>query len=166
VPAVEKKEKADKPEARTVHPVDPSGVKEGDLMAFTYYGKVRKAYKDLGGHRLQVEGLAGAPADFNVHGDSLIVAAASADQFHEEKKVTKTAAAELLVSSYNRPFTVCFVKQEGEERTLRGRLVQPEPLLGRSHVEDLDVKEGHKLRLVDHRTIKWLVVEGVKYVVK
>lgn len=160
----EKTEK--KAEGRTVHPVDPAKVQNGDLMAFTYYGKVIHANKSFDGHKLMVQGLAGAPDSFGVNGDKLIVAALSADQYHEEQKVTKTAAAELLVSSFNRPFTVCFTKQEGEERTLRGRLVQPEPLLGRSHVEDLDITEGHKLRLVDHRTIKWLVLEGVKYTVK
>lgn len=161
----EKTEK--KPETRTVHPVDPAKVKDGDLMAFTYYGTVKTISKLMeGGHKLWVEGVAGGPDSFGVNGDKLIGASTSADQYHEEQKITKTAAAELLVSAYNRPFTVCFVKQEGEERVLRGRLVQPEPLLGRSHVEDLDITEGHRLRLVDHRTIKWLVLEGVRYLVK
>jgi hypothetical protein len=38
-------------------------------------------------------------------------------------------------------------------------------LLGRSHVEDLDITEGHRLRLVDHRTIRWIIVNCVKYTV-
>jgi len=75
-------------------------------------------------------------------------------------------AAEILVNAYHRPLTVCFVKNDGTERTLRGRLVKPEPLLGRSTVEDLDVTNGNRLRLVDHRTIKWIVVDGTKYTVK
>jgi hypothetical protein len=157
-------------EGRKSHPVDPAKVNKGDLMAFIYYGKVEhvaRPYSNVAGeHTLKVKGLNGAPDGFNVIGDKLIVASASADQYHEEVKVTKTQAAELLVSAYNRPFTVCFVKQDNSERTLRGRLVQPEPLLGRSHVEDLDITEPNKMRLVDHRTIKFLILEGVKYVVK
>jgi hypothetical protein len=100
-----------------------------------------------------------------VHGKELIESAFSADQYSAEEKVTKTRAAEILSTAYNRPFTVCFEKQDGKERVLRGRLVEPEPLLGRSHVEDLDVVEGHKLRLVDHRTIRYIIVNGTKYTV-
>lgn len=104
---------------------------------------------------------------FDIIGKDLHDKLLSADQFSEEKKVSKTEAAELLVSSYNVPFTVVFTKADKTDRTLRGRLVSPEPLLGRSHVEDLDVEDPKKrLRLVDHREIKSLVVNGVKYVVK
>ena len=50
---------------------------------------------------------------------------------------------------------------------MRGRLITPEPLLGRSMVEDLDLAvTEHRQRLVDHRTIKFLIIEGVKYIVK
>jgi hypothetical protein len=141
-------------------------VKEGDLMAFTYYGKI--AHKDTEWNNIpvvQVKGVAGSPDSFQVRGKELIESALSADQFSAEEKVSKTKAAEILSTAYNRPFTVCFDKQDGEERVLRGRLVEPEPLLGRSHVEDLDITEGHRLRLVDHRTIRWIIVNCVKYTV-
>lgn len=103
---------------------------------------------------------------FSVNGQELIDRAFSADQYVTEERVTMTQAAEILISSYNRPLTVCFTKQGGEQRVLRGRLIKPEPLLGRSSVEDLDVKDGHRIRLVDHRTIQYLIVNGKKYVVK
>jgi hypothetical protein len=90
----------------------------------------------------------------------------SADQFQEEVQTTKTRAAEILISSHNRPLTVCFEKSDGSERVLRGKLVTPEPLLGRSMMEDFDIKTGNRLRLVDHRTIRYLIVEGTKYSVK
>jgi len=101
--------------------------------------------------------------DFRIIGNELITQLLSADEFHTEEKVPLTRLAEILSTSFSTPFTVCFDKQDGEERILRGRLLSPEPLLGRSHVEDLDIKDKHKLRLVDHRNLKWIVVNGVKY---
>ena len=74
--------------------------------------------------------------------------------------------AELLINARNIPFTVCFEKQNGEERVLRGRLISHEALLGRSSVEDLDLPAGDRTRLVDHRTLKFLILNGVKYVLK
>ena len=54
----------------------------------------------------------------------------------------------------------------GEERTLTGYLVHTEPKLGRSQVVDLEVPTGqHNLRLVDHRTINWLILKNVRYIV-
>ncbi len=142
------------------HKVKASKINEGDLMAFVYYGKI----KDANFNKIKVQSLTGI--DFEVIGQDLIENGFSADQYEEEVKVTKTKAAETLVSSHNRPLTVCFEKTDGTERVMRGRLITPEPLLGRSKVEDLDITDGHRLRLVDHRTIKYLIVEGVKYVVK
>ena len=55
----------------------------------------------------------------------------------------------------------------GEERTLVGHLLQSEPKLGRSQVIDLEVPLGeNRIRLIDHRTINWLILKNVKYIVK
>lgn len=154
------RKKEQEPE-RVRHNPKTAEIKSGDLMAFVYWCKVKTASPN----RLEVRNL-DAPMDFEVNGDDLIEKGYSADQYEEMVQVTKTKAAELLVASHNRPLTVCFEKTDGSKRILRGRLVTPEPLLGRSMVEDLDVSDGHRLRLVDHRTIEYLIVEGVKYVVK
>jgi hypothetical protein len=144
--------------------VNPAEVRLGDLMAFTYYARVEQV--GVGGTKLVVSDLDSGIQNITVDGKELVEHALSADYFGEVEKVTKTKAAEMLVSSYGRPFTVCFEKTDGEDRTLRGRLVAPEPLLGRSQVEDLEQPLKSRTRLVDHRTIHWLVVDGVKYVVK
>lgn len=56
----------------------------------------------------------------------------------------------------------------GEQRTLIGYLLAPEPILGRSKVVDLEQEFDGKpsSRLVDHRTINWLILANVKYVLK
>ena len=146
---------------KVIHPVKVGEIKKDDIMAFVYYTKVLKP----GGNVLDVHNI-DADMDFRVEGKQLIERGLSADQFAEEIKITKTRAAEILISSYNRPLTVCFEKLDGTEKVLRGRLIRPGPLLGRSMVEDLDVTSSHRQRLVDHRTIKFLIVEGVKYEVK
>ena len=145
-------------------PLDVSKVEAGHLLTFVRYFHVKTVA--AGGSRLEVCDT--NQQTFGIHGKELVEACFSADWFQEEVAATKTAVAERLVSAGFLPFTVCFLKQDGEERILRGRLVAPEPLLGRSHVEDLDIKDGLKpgLRLVDHRTIKWLIINGVKYKVK
>lgn len=137
----------------------------GNLIAITHWAKVTGVTSENGQPVLNVQDV-DRNARFSVIGQDLIDAASSADTFVETKTVTKTAAAELLVSSHNKPFTVCFEKQEGGERVLRGRLLSAEPLLGRSHVEDLDISSGNRMRLVDHRTIRYLIVDGIKHTVK
>jgi hypothetical protein len=149
---------------RITHKVIASKVKNDQLMAFIYYVKVAKV--NNGGEGLVVKNLDDDNKELHIQGKVLVENGLSADLYEEEVKVSKTKAAELLVSAYNRPLTVSFQKADGAERVLRGRLVQPEPLLGRSHVEDLDVSDKHRLRLVDHRTINYLILDGVKYAVK
>ncbi len=149
---------------RKTHKVDPAKVKKGDLMAFTYYVKIKSSNRN--GEELLVEDLDNGLSEIRVQGKDLVVSSHSADQFAEEEKVTKTRAAEILINSPNRPLTVCFLKADGTERVLRGRLIAPEPLLGRSMVEDLETLDKNRLRQVDHRTIKFLVVDQVKYIVK
>jgi len=149
---------------RKVNKTEPIQVKAGHLMALIHYVKVKDVRN--GGKEMLVDDVDHPGKDIHIRGEELVINALSADQFAEEVKATKTAVAELLVTSPHRPFTVCFEKADGTERTLRGRLVKPEPLLGRSMVEDLDETGKNRMRQVDHRTIKFLVVDGVKYVVK
>jgi len=164
-----KKRKEDEVKIEPRIPVDPKRVKRGDVMAFTYWAEVERVSEGGNGQTtLQVRNLDNNE-DFQVIGNDLVAAAASANQFAREETISMTGAAELLVSAYNTPFTVVFEKQDGEERTLRGRLVRPEPLLGRSHVEDLDIDDTNpdkRRRQVDHRTISVLIIHGVKYTVK
>ena len=145
--------------------VNSKKVERDDLMAFVYWGVV-KSSGPSNSNRIDVTDVDRGESFF-VNGKALIEASFSADRYDEVKKVTKTQAAEILVSSHNRPFTVSFEKVDGTKRTLRGRLIQPEPLLGRSMVEDLDIDNGkHRLRQVDHRTIQSLIVDNIMYVVK
>lgn len=147
-------------EKKETRRVQAGKVKKGHLMAFLYYAHVDHTRNS---DSLRVKDV-DRKIDFDVNGRELIESAYSADQFHTTKRTTKTKIAEILVSSFNRPFTVCFEKTDGSERVLRGRLIQPEPLMGRSMVDDLDV-DGRRLRQVDHRTIKYLIVDGIKYTV-
>lgn len=143
--------------------LDARKVKSNDVMAITYF--VRTLRVENGGQKVLMEDL-DSGQKFWLEGKDLLERSTSADQVLTEKKVTKTEAAELVVSAHNVPFTVCFDKVDGTERVMRCRLVSPEPLLGRSHVVDLDITEKHNLRQVDHRSIKWLILNTVKYVVK
>lgn len=158
------KPKQNTPQIAVVKPIDPKKVKKGDLMAMLTYVTVTKS--ESNGAYLHVKNLDNG-MDFRVDGADLVKDMKSGDQFADERMVTMTEAAEMLSTSYNTPFTVVFTKQKGEVRTLRGRLVKPEPLLGRSYVEDLDIDVSqHRVRLVDHREIISFTVNNIKYTVK
>lgn len=148
---------------KKINKINASKIKNNDLMAIIHYVKVA----NVNSNKFEFYGidLDNPSNNMKIQGKEIIESAFSADYFEEEQKITKMKAAEILVNSPNRPFTVNFTKTDGTERTLRGRLVCPEPLLGRSMVEDLDENTGHNLRQVDHRTINWLIVEGTKYIV-
>lgn len=136
-------------------------LKPGHLIANVEYVSVLKVRPDA----ISVKNL-DTGIEFEISGKDLIESAISADQFNSTEKITKTELAQKLTEAYNRPFTVVFDKSDGQERVLRGRLLSSEPLMGRSHVEDLDVHDQNKLRLVDHRTLKSLIVDNVKYTLK
>ena len=148
---------------RQQHAVEPIKVKTGDLMAFTFFTTVKQV--EMNGGKLVVYDVDNK-REMAILGPELVGSAYSADQYAEEIRVNKTEAAQILIDSPNRPMTVCFEKQSGEERTMRCRLVRHEALLGRSMVEDLDQTGDNRLRQVDHRTIKFIIVDGTKYIVK
>jgi len=113
--------------------------------------------------------------------------------FSEEQKVCLTQVATILADTNSKCFSVCFttkvddkmvaeklkdVKAKlnaakakelakeiliGKETSLIGHLSRSEGKLGRSLVIDLPSKG---FRQVDHRTLRWLIVDGIKYVVK
>lgn len=147
--------------------IKPADVEAGDVMAFVYYATVKRS--DNRGINLTVTDL-DRGNDFTVNGHELVAAAFSADQYVEEKKITQSDLIDILMQSYHVPFTVCFDKDDGKERTLRGRLIRPDHRRGRSHVEDLDIKDSDKRggrdRQVNHRGLKWMIVQGVKYTAK
>jgi hypothetical protein len=142
---------------------DASEVTAGNIVAITSYARVVGGMYD----RIAVTDL-DTGVDYDIQGSALIKRLASADHYTEEKKVSRTEMAETLVASRNTPFTVRFVKKDGEDRRLRGRLIKPEAILGRSMVEDFDKEGGVRDRIsqVDHRTIYELIVDGVKYTLK
>lgn len=146
--------------------LDCSKIKTGELIAMVNWVRVTKVDKK-GTVILVADQDHAALNNIEVKGKELVEACFSAAQFTKEEKVTMTRAAEILISAYNRPISVCFTKQDGTERVLEGRLICPEPLLGRSKMEDLSLPATeHRMRLVDHRTVKWLIVDGIKYTVK
>jgi hypothetical protein len=55
---------------------------------------------------------------------------------------------------------------EGEEVTMVCHLVKVENPLGRSTVIDLTAKTDNKFRMIDHRTIQWIIYNNTKYTLK
>ena len=51
----------------------------------------------------------------------------------------------------------------GRERTITGRLSKAEGKMGRSLIIDLNTNGYGQ---IDHRTLKWIIIDNVKYTVK
>lgn len=141
--------------------------KTDTIIAFTTYAKVNDHFRNT----LMVRDLH-RETDFSITGMKLIKECLSADEYETTEKVTLTTLAQKLSEVGHRPFTVVFTKANGEERTLRGQMVKVETGLGRSEVIDFDLDNNPKkdfdtrVRQVDHRTLKSLIVDNVKYIIK
>jgi hypothetical protein len=133
-----------------------------EVKAITLYGKVvENTHRAV--NMINVDNGEG----YQVVGGSLVERLKSSSKFDEVKKVTKTNLAEKLVGAGSLPFEVEFVKANGTPRVLVGRLVSSEHLLGRSMVEDLLLPNSEsRIRQVDHRTLNYIIIDGVKYELK
>lgn len=151
-------------------------IKVGDVVAVLTFAKVvDKVDGKNNTGRVTVQDLYDSGNVFDVVGDDLVDKMHSADRFSKVEKITKTEAALMMGTLYNKPFTVKFLKDNGEERVLRGRMLDPETGMGRSQVEDFDVKDSNgntvtnvvkRMRQVNHREIIYIIVDDTKYEVK
>lgn len=137
---------------------------KGDMISFTNFAKIVSV--DKNGNSITVEDTNGDV--FDIQGKDLIQKADSAGQFAKQEKVNKKEMAETLLNARDSVFTVHFEKADGNMRTLVGRLLESENLMGRSNVIDLELPshEKNKMRQVDHRTIEWMILRGIKYTTK
>lgn len=138
--------------------------KQGDIVYRGIYIRVTQSGED----KFSGEDLFRASTNkrIEVWGRSLTEQFVSATQWVKEEKVTRTEIARLLVGAGQFPFLVGFTKADDVYRELVGILVSHEDLMGRSMVRDLNISRGNPLRMVDHRTIRYLVLDGVRYDVK
>jgi hypothetical protein len=133
-----------------------------EIVAFTKYAKV---LEDDGDTILAMD--LDSEKKFKIKGTGIRTAFKSSDAFSVSYNMNRTEIVEKLISAGDTPFTVVFVKKDGKLRTLRGRLCKDsETTDGRSQVEDLDKKQSDRIRQVDHRTIKSLIIDGTRYVAK
>ena len=134
-------------------------IKIGHIMAYINWVEV---VANNGVNELKVRDL-DSKQEFLIRGESLIEKGMSADVFSSTKSATKTELAEILIGHKNTPMTVEFVKANGQNRVMRCKWLSHEVLMGRSMVYDFD---DHGVKQVDHRTIKSIIVDDVKYVLK
>ena len=90
----------------------------------------------------------------------------SIDEVKNNKKGVANAAKNLITELINNPV---LPYEEGEERVLRGYKIQFESRDGRYNCVDMDITRTEKesgVRPVNILTIKWLIYNGVKYVVE
>lgn len=90
----------------------------------------------------------------------------SIDTVKNNKKGVANAAKNLITELVNNPV---LPYEEGEDRVLRGYKIQFESRDGRYDCVDMDITKTDKesgIRPVNILTIKWLIYNGVKYIVE
>lgn len=90
----------------------------------------------------------------------------SIDAVKNSKKGVANAAKNLITELVNNPV---LPYEEGEDRVLRGYKIQFESRDGRYNCVDMDIQQTDKesgVRPVNINTIKYLIFDGVKYVVE
>ena len=90
----------------------------------------------------------------------------SIDTVKNNKKGVANAAKNLVTELVNNPI---LPYEEGEERVLRGYKIQFESRDGRYDCVDMDITKTDKesgIRPVNILSIKWLIYNGVKYIVE
>ena len=107
--------------------MDFKQIKVGEVLSSTMYMEVVNKTSD------SVEVKDSFGRKFTVKGQKLIEESMNSNtQFTQEKKVTRTEAANILTGAGDSVFTAVFDKQSGEERVLVGKLVDSENLMGRT----------------------------------
>lgn len=87
----------------------------------------------------------------------------SIETIKNSKKGVANAAKNLVTELIEKPI---LPYEEGEDRVLRGYKIQFESRDGRYNCIDMDIEGENKIRPVNINTIKWLIYNGVKYIVK
>jgi len=140
-----------------------NSLQEGEKLSFTQYLTIVSIDKKDGSI------IAANPAGGNIKfsGVDMIESMFSNSQYEKTVKAGKHELATVLQTAGDKVFTVCFTKADKSERVLTGHFVNSEPNLGRTQVIDLNVAPDDKtkgLRLVDNREIKWVVLNGTRYI--
>ena len=136
--------------------IDPDIVEEGMRSASQYKLEKQVTRTEICEH------LASAGNNvFTINFDKQVKAKDSADKIGELLANADCYKTKKSITEFTKDLLT------GENRTLVGYLINTEPMTGRSTVIDLEVAiDKHRLRQVDHRSIQWMILKNVKYVVK
>lgn len=168
----------------------PEELQPGDVVSSVAYFTVKKV--DPKEDFVRVVGEDGKDVRIS---KSIVEGYDSSSQFDREEAVTRTQMVEHLAQARDSVFSVAFQKQptakdvadaaattdpkarakkvreamKGKRRVLQGYTVQQETGMGRTTVIDMDaggVNKQARTRQIDHRTLEYLILRNVKYIIK
>lgn len=89
---------------------------------------------------------------------------ADIDKVKANKKVAAERVKKLITELIREPI---LPYEEGEDRVLRGFKIQFESIDGKYQCIDMDIEDSeNNVRLVNINTIKWLIIDNIKYIVQ
>ena len=100
--------------------------------------------------------------------EKLILAGECVFTVHFNKKVDEAHIQGIISGAGSKPDLKKLSKEivTGQECEMTCFLASADNHLGRSSIIDLNSPHGRNFRQVDHRTINWLILKNVKYIVK
>ena len=171
-------------------PCTPDKLQPGDVLSSVSYFTVDSVPKN--DSNVYVKDEDGKPVRIS---KSIVETYDTAVQHTTEKAVTRTEMVEMLAGARDSVFSVAFNKQptakdvaaaaaiddkkeraksvkeamKGKRRVLQGYTLQHETGMGRTSVIDMDaggVNKQARVRQIDHRSLEYLILRGVKYTLK
>ncbi len=110
--------------------------------------------------------------EFSITGDKLIDEVLSANDVLKEERVSQNEVIDKLVESNGKILSANFDKKDGNNRTIYGIFFSLDMRRGYSNVIDLEkprvIGNGYdnRLKKVNHNTLHWVIIEGVRWVTK
>lgn len=145
---------------RPINPLDPATVRADDWLWTCRYYLVKEVKSDS---VLLEDREHGSMREVKIPDITKDLSSASYYDPHKIIRVSLTEMIDILTTTWTQPFTVGYVKKDGQERVLTGYLLRSKGQVGKSLAIDLNLPKEKCIRWVNHLTLTSLITGGTLF---